>query len=248
MDIKLGADPEVFVYDRATKKFISAHDLIPGTKEEPHPVACGHIQRDGVAAEFNINPADSRDEFVFNISKVMDDLAHRIRKINPSYVLAAEPTAVFDKEYFDNLPDDPKTLGCNPDFNAYTEKMNDPPGTDEPFRTGAGHIHIGWSSYLDIYDEDHLRVCRDIVKQLDCALYPNSMSWDKDTKRRTLYGKMGSFRPKHYGVEYRPLSNAFLRDPDVIKYVYDTTVWAVGLYFDGYKLFENKPQLPEKYL
>ena len=247
--ILIGCDPELFVYDRSTKKFISAHDIIPGTKDEPYVVPCGAIQRDGVAAEFNINPSSDREEFLFNIQKVMDDLSHRVRKVNSNYVLAAEPVATFDKDYFDNLPDEPKVLGCNPDFNAYTGKANCPPETKETFRTGAGHIHIGWGEFFDIYDTDHVRLCCDIVKQLDVVLYPYSLSWDKDTKRRTLYGKMGSFRPKHYGVEYRPLSNAFLRDADIIRYVFDTSMWAVDQFFNHGKKYygDNRPLLPEKY-
>lgn len=249
LTLKLGCDPELFVYDRSTKKFVSAHDMIPGSKDEPYHVPCGAIQRDGVAAEFNIDPCSDREEFLFNINRVMDDLSHRVKKVNPDYVLAAEPVATFDKEYFDALPPEPKVLGCNPDFNAYTGKPNNPPHTTECFRTGAGHIHIGWGEFFDIYNPDHLRVCCEVVKQLDVILYPNSMSWDKDTKRRTLYGRMGSFRPKHYGVEYRPLSNAFLRDADIIRYVFDTTVWAVDQYFNHDKKYfsDNRPLLPEKY-
>lgn len=247
MEFKLGCDPELFVFNRKSKKFISAHDIIPGSKDEPFQVPCGAIQRDGVAAEFNIHPSSDREEFLFNINRVMDDLSHRVKKANPDYVLAAEPVATFDQEYFDSLPPEPKALGCNPDFNAYTGKANCPPETKECFRTGAGHIHIGWGEFFDIYDPDHIRLCCDVVKQLDVTLYPFSLAWDKDVKRRTLYGKMGSFRPKHYGVEYRPLSNAFLRDADVIRYVFDTVIFSVTQYFSGTKYFENKPILPEKY-
>ena len=249
VNFRLGCDPELFVYDRSTKKFISAHDMIPGSKDEPYHVPCGAIQRDGVAAEFNIDPCSDREGFLFNINRVMDDLSHRVKKVNIDYVLAAEPVATFDKEYFDALPPEPKVLGCNPDFNAYTGKPNNPPHTTECFRTVAGHIHIGWGEFFDIYNPDHLRVCCEVVKQLDTILYPNSMSWDKDTKRRTLYGRMGSFRPKHYGVEYRPLSNAFLRDADIIRYVFDTTIWAVDQYLNHDKKYfsDNRPLLPEKY-
>lgn len=245
VEFTIGADPELFCRDKLTGKFISAHDLIPGTKISPHPVNLGAIQRDGVAAEFNIYPAETRDQFVNNIQTVMSELESFL----PDHIeLVAEPTAYFDKEYFDALPQTPKLLGCTPDWNAYTGQNNYPPSTDETFRTGSGHVHVGFVDFADIYDDDHIRLCCQVVKQLDVALYYPSLSWDKDMKRRELYGKIGSFRPCPYGVEYRPLSNAYLRDVQLIEYVYDQTVWAMDLFFNkGIKLYENAPELPEKY-
>jgi hypothetical protein len=67
--ILIGADPELFVFTRSGKP-VSAHDLIPGTKYEPHEVGNGAVQVDGVAAEFNIDPAANEDEFFFNIAFV----------------------------------------------------------------------------------------------------------------------------------------------------------------------------------
>lgn len=252
-EFTIGADPELFVREMAGQNdgaggghFISAHDLIPGTKEDPHPVNMGFIQRDGVAAEFNIHPVTSANDFLSSIRAVMKTLQEDF--LGPRYQLVAQPTAYFDKEYFDSLPDDPKVLGCTPDYNAYTGEPNIPPETTEPFRTGSGHVHIGWSSYEDIYDPEYFRLCCNLVRQLDQALYFPSLAWDTDTKRRTLYGRMGAFRPKHYGLEYRPLSNAYLRDDNLIEFVYERTVWAADLFFNkGVKLYDNAPDLPEKY-
>jgi hypothetical protein len=239
----IGTDPEEFV--KRDGRFISAHDLIPGTKEEPYPVNMGAVQRDGVAAEFNIVPAETKKEFreyIRTVQKQLEDM------LPPGYELVAEPTAWFEQEYFDNLEETPKMLGCTPDYNAYTGTQNPPPGTDLPFRTGSGHIHIGWDQFLDVYDENFLCVCRNLVKQLDQALYYPSLSWDTDTQRRKLYGKMGSFRPKPYGLEYRVLSNAYLRDDAVIDFVYERTIWACDLFFNrGVRIYEDAPDVPEAY-
>lgn len=235
---KIGADPEVFLRD-ASGKFVSGHDLIPGTKEEPFFVPDGAIQRDGVALEFNIAPATSSVEFIHNINSVMKSLHGHYSAVRPDCEFAIEPTAFFDKDYFDGLPEEPKILGCTPDFNAYTGLENSPPHTDEPFRTGAGHIHIGWGSGFSISNPDHFDLCRDVVKQLDCILYPASLLWDRDYKRRSLYGRLGAFRPKKYGVEYRPLSNAILKAQFIQKFVFDATVHAVDLLMNGDINFMN---------
>lgn len=224
----IGTDPEVFLRD-SSGKFVSGHDLIPGTKDKPFFVPDGAIQVDGVALEFNTAPAATADEFSSNIKSVMSSLHEHYSNVRPDCVFAIEPTAFFDKDYFDSLPEEPKILGCTPDFNAYTGNENSPPHTDEPFRTGAGHIHIGWGRGFSISDPDHFELCRNVVKQLDTILYPSSLLWDSDNKRRTLYGKIGAFRCKSYGVEYRPLSNAILKAEFIQKFVFDATVHAVDL-------------------
>lgn len=227
---KIGTDPELFVSDG--HRIVSAHDLMPGTKDEPFHVPFGAIQVDGVSAEFNTIPAETEDQFVFNILKVRSRLEHIIQEKSVSYHLVSEPTAFFEQEYWDSLPDEVKVLGCTPDFNAYTGQQNDPPSTNEPFRTGAGHFHIGWTSFEDPHDPEHFETCMKVVRQLDQTLYPMSMLWDSDEKRRELYGKMGSFRPKSYGVEYRPLSNKYLSDERIIRFCYRTIIRSCELLFD----------------
>jgi len=239
--LSIGCDPELFL--KISGKFKSVHDLLPGTKEQPYQVPYGAIQVDGVAAEFNIYPALNQEQFLFHIKEVKDALYEQLcinmveRGIRGPFALVAEPVAYFDQKYFDTLPDTPKLLGCQPDFDAYSGAQNDPPCTVEPFRTGAGHIHIGWGEYLDPNDPEHFITCRDVVRQLDAVLYPLADFWDKDTKRRTLYGQKGSFRPRTYGVEYRPLSNAWLKDKDTIKLVYEVTMKATQQYFKGERMF-----------
>lgn len=220
--LTIGTDPEVFLRDD-DGRFFSAHDLVPGSKHFPSPVSKGALQPDGVAAEFNIEPASTSDEFVENIAEVMKQLQEQIKSLRPDLLIAISPTATFDQEYFDSLPDEAKELGCTPDYNAYTGKANSSPSTSKPFRTGSGHIHVGWGEGFLRADRSHFLLCRDVVKQLDAVLYPASLLWDQDDQRRTLYGKIGAFRPCRYGVEYRPLSNAYLSSKKIQEYVFETT-------------------------
>lgn len=241
LNITLGTDPELFLKDQSGK-FVSAHDLIPGSKKQPHAVPYGAIQPDGVAAEFNTAPAQTADQFIHNIDEVISAMTKQFQSLRPDLTVAITPTATFDREYFDTLPIEATMLGCTPDFNAYTGEENEPPSTDEPFRTGAGHMHVGWGRGFRVTTEGHFEPCRNLVKQLDTVLYFSSLLWDSDDKRRSLYGKIGAFRPKSYGVEYRPMSNAYLQTKEIQRSVFDITMYCsdlllnqdIKLYEDGY--------------
>lgn len=232
--ILVGCDPEVFVWD-LSGQFVSAHGMIPGTKKEPFKVNKGAVQVDGMALEFNIDPAHSQSEFVGNVLEVYHQLAQMV----PGYNLAIEPVAVFEKGYFDRCPPEAKLLGCDPDYNAYTGRANSKPETKEPFRTAAGHIHIGDDRIVSEDKQEHFSNCVAVVRQMDWYLGGMSLSWDKDVKRRGLYGRAGAFRMKPYGVEYRPLSNAWLRTPQNIAWVYDATIEAVTQLFSGNLVYRN---------
>lgn len=220
-NLSIGADPELFVREKSTGRFVSAHDLMPGTKTTPHPVPSGAIQVDGVAAEFNIDPAKTDSSFVGNISTVMGELR---KTLGEKYELVADPSVTFPEDYFKSLPENIRELGCNPDFNAYTGQVTEKPdGSSTTLRTAAGHVHIGFRKDGDPTNEIHVSDCEIIVKNLDCYLGLFSLIWDQDKKRRNLYGKAGSYRPKSYGLEYRPLSNVWLRTTPLQAWVFNTT-------------------------
>jgi len=216
LKILIGADPELFLEKSGT--YLSAHDLLPGTKRNPYPVPGGAIQVDGVAAEFNIDPADNPQDFVLRCQAMMTAIKGRLPE---GVFLRPIPTATFKEEYFKSLPEDTRELGCNPDYNAWTGGINDrPDGEHTTMRTAAGHIHIGWTKDADVNDETHYEDCMAVIRQLDYFLGCYSLMWDKDDLRRSLYGKAGSFRPKSYGCEYRGISAAWLQSPDLMKWVY----------------------------
>lgn len=80
MELKIGTDPECAIYDTENKMYVSAHDLIPGDKNNPFKVEKGAVQVDGLAAEFNIDPATTAEEFDDNISSVINQLTDMIKK------------------------------------------------------------------------------------------------------------------------------------------------------------------------
>lgn len=235
-NITVGADPEIFVRLKQSGKFVSAGGMVPGTKDEPHPVKKGAIQVDGTALEFNIEPASSSTEFLENITTVLGELKARVGK---QHELAFVPVAYFDKPYFDALPISELALGCEPDYDAYTGLANPKPNTLKPMRTASGHIHVGGFSSHKVMHPDHFLLCRNIAMQLDIALFVPSIMWDPDNERRELYGQPGAFRPKTYGVEYRVLSSRWLACPEITQWVAAMTLWAVQKYFEGNRLFDK---------
>lgn len=228
IEFTIGADPEFFVAKDG--KPISAHGLVPGTKKNPHKVAFGAVQVDGMALEFNINPVKGEAGFLRNLDKVM----RQILEMVPDVEYYDHPTAEFGFEYIDAQPVEAKELGCEPDFNAYTKDVNPRPDVNTPFRTAAGHIHVGWTNGVDRLHPEHFEACCTLTKMLDFYLGVPSLLWDEDDKRRKLYGAAGCFRPTHYGMEYRTLSNRWLRSdkPYLRKFVFNNTVEAIKKCFE----------------
>jgi hypothetical protein len=211
MKFLFGADPEVFV-STPDGKFISAHGLIPGTKEEPWKVKDGAVQVDGMALEFNINPARDEIEFLDNIRSVESQLKEMVGDLQLHHI----PTCHFEENVWINTPNEAKILGCDPDFDAWRDgAMNNPPNDGgRMFRTGAGHIHIGWTDGAST--EDVFQSSVTLTRGLDLILNTLSPLWDDDEQRASLYGAPGAFRPKPYGMEYRVLSNAWLKSDKLI--------------------------------
>lgn len=241
-----GCDPELFLFDINTGEYISPDGLIPGTKEDPFKVPGGAIQQDGMAAEFNIDPASTYNEFDKNIRMVTDYLQASLPK---GVVLQALPAVTFSEKVWEGASDVAKMLGCSPDMNAWTGDFNPPPNGDTipRMRTASGHLHVGWTDDESLADEEHIGHCRDLVKQFDWFLGAWSLMLDPDPTRRKLYGKAGACRYKPYGVEYRVLSNFWVMNPKARLQTWNRMVCAVNdmqkTFFPGSKGLQAAPTL-----
>ena len=226
---KIGADPEVFLKEKGGRgRFRGAWGVTMGTKRDPRRLpwpSSGHVQVDGFALEFNTPPATNQRNFVFEIitckSAIKDNLLDQ-----RNFKFAVESTVEFDEEEWSRAPYINRQLGCDPDYSAYTLDLNPTPNQDVTFRTAAGHIHIGWGRGFNI-DADYIKLCAAITKEMDATLGLASLLFDPDTKRRSLYGKAGAFRPKSYGVEYRVLSNRWIKNIPLMRYVYNLSFLAI---------------------
>lgn len=224
--VTVGADPEIFLGHKG--HFVSAHNLLPGTKYEPYSVERGAVQVDGMAAEFNIDPAASEEEFLLNLDTVLEQLS----KMVPDYEFLQSASVMFDKKFLAEIPASALELGCEPDFCAYTRGINQRPNQEVMMRTAGGHVHIGGFESENPYETTHFNEMSRIAMAMDETVGLYSLAWDKDDKRRTMYGRAGTFRPKTYGVEYRTLSNAWLFNKKLQSFVYRGVLEAVERAFD----------------
>lgn len=202
--LKIGMDAELFLQNK-DGSFETAIGKFGGTKARPkkmNDMPRGfYIQEDNVAAEFNIPAASTPESFVDYTLQAVDWIAKKAQGMG--YDLAFTDTAVFTEKQLDHPQ--AQLLGCEPDYNAWTEQVNPRPNPPADFRTASAHIHMSWDAPRE---EDQFL----LVRMLDLLLGVPSVLEFEPTQRRTLYGKAGACRLKRYGVEYRVLGNQWIKD------------------------------------
>jgi hypothetical protein len=223
----IGADPEFFIKNKYGS-YKSAVGLIGGSKEKPLAIdKDGHaILEDNVAVEFNIKPAEDVSAFRSSIHKVLDYLREKL----PGYEFSKESAVSFPFEEL--CTPEAQMFGCEPDYDAWSETINQKPQADDPnLRSAGGHIHVG----SDIAKSDPVAV----IRAMDLFLGVPSVVMDEGSLRRNLYGKPGSFRFKPYGCEYRTLSNFWIFDDSLIAWAYSGTQRALDFVSSGQKINEE---------
>lgn len=214
--ITIGSDPEVFI--ESSEGIVPVVGLLGGTKKRPIKVDGGAIQEDNVLGEFNTDPATTSDGFVGNIRGVMHQMGNKIKP----YKLKILSSHHFDKNILKSAGRQALEFGCNPDINAWTGELNTSPNPYTTLRTAGGHVHVGWDVKKDDFDSRY-----NVIKLMDIYLGIPSVLLDNDTERRKLYGKAGACRVKDYGVEYRVLSNFWLKEDETIRWIFNQSVKAV---------------------
>lgn len=222
--MRLGADPEVFLQDK-NNKFLSVVGKIGGGKWDPvqieHLPKGFTLQEDNVALEFGIPPAASADEFVNYIFRVQVEGLSKL----PGLSFSKLSCTVFPEDQMQH----PAVLsfGCEPDFNAWTGEENAKPKPPHPFmRSAGGHVHIE----TDLDPKLVGRAC-------DLFLGVPSVLMDNGVERKKLYGKAGAIRFKPYGVEYRTLSNFWIFDEKLIRWVWSESARALKEIEEGQDYF-----------
>lgn len=214
--VKIACDPEIFLYNGS--QIVSAIGKFATKK-----IGNVSIEVDNILAEFQIEPTDDRATFIIRVKRGIQAI-----KDESGMDICIKSSHTFTKEYLKSLPPKAFVFGCNIDMSAYTDKPNPKPNPYTNVRSAGGHLHIDLPrtrGAQEGYTEHRVM----LVKLLDLYMGVPSVLLDRDRARRRLYGKAGAYRAKPYGIEYRTLSNFWLRDSRLIEWVYDQTETALEM-------------------
>ena len=212
----LGSDPEFFV--KREKNIISASDLFPDKFTKMQLDDKGkEVFYDGIQAEINVPPSESIRNIVETMNETLKLLTEFVESKGCQIVIA--PAVDVDQEVLEKAPEEAVIFGCDVDFNAYTKKPNPTHRnmTKHLIRYAGGHLHLGFNHIEKLYELIYYKMevvefiqLMDAVVGVPCVLLDRS---GKNLARRKFYGKAGCFRTTEYGVEYRTLSNFWLKSP-----------------------------------
>jgi hypothetical protein len=208
---RCGADPEVLLQDKngspvSVIGYINADKWNPMQIPDMEP---GYtLQEDNVSLEYGIPPAASANAFVESIQRVMAKSLEYIPELSFSKLSCV----IYPEEQMRHPL--AHIFGCEPDFNAWTGKVNEKPEPPHPLmRAAGGHIHV-----------ETTRVAEELARAMDLYLGVPSVIMDQGYLRKTTgYGNCGAYRKKSYGVEYRTLSNFWIFDEKLIRWVWRNT-------------------------
>jgi hypothetical protein len=222
---RFGSDPEGFF--KQGDNIIGSEKLIP---ENGISSYSGKVVRDGVQFELNPRSATSIEDLGKHVSGLFAALQKRLDK-NPDVSICFDGLVDVSQEELASLSPATRKLGCNPSYNAYEDR----PITVDPMlytkRSSGGHIHIGTSN-------------ENLMQQRTQAIYPfdilvgnTCVMLDRDpgaAERRENYGRAGEFRMPSYGLEYRTISNWWLRDYTLMNFVFSLAHIAYEFSFQSF--------------
>lgn len=211
--LTLGCDPEIFFEKEG--KIIGAEKVIKntlGASGFSGSAPTDHINYkaiilDGVQAEFNPRAHHCREELGGELACAFRALREHLKGMK-DITISMRSVVQVSKAELDTLSERSKILGCAPSKNIHnmTASIKVNPNTYRK-RSAGGHIHLGVSSAIQQRAED-------LVKLMDVLVGNTSVLMDRDplaAERRKVYGRAGEHRTPPHGVEYRTLSNFWLK-------------------------------------
>ena len=211
----IGSDPEFFYMKDG--KVLSSELVLP---KDGLQSAGGKITIDGVQAEINPTTESCRELHANQIARCL----HRVKQELPKGVTVSfDPLVPIELPVLSKLSEKAQHFGCTPSYNVYDNdnKMSISDSSKYPFRPAGGHIHLGGSNnsdYKKLYsDLKTLIPMLDIIVGNTCVLIDRH---EGNKERRRCYGRAGEFRTPKHGVEYRTLSNFWLKSYPLMSFVF----------------------------
>lgn len=233
--VTLGSDPEFFILNTNNNEFIASCGWIGGTKDKPVYLEpkLGY-QEDNVALEFNVPPTTSSKELMYNVQRLVNYIETKYNFEEKKYKIMPIASGYFTHEQLNS--EQAQRFGCDPDYNAWSNSVNEINSTDTNLRSCGGHVHIG-------YPNSNVDSNLQIIRLLDLYLGVPSVLLDLDTDRKQLYGKAGAFRHQSYGVEFRTLSNFWLASQELADWVFSNVYVALDKFNSGFEFNEDSATL-----
>jgi hypothetical protein len=224
--LNLGCDPEFFLTSK-DGAVIGSEKVLPkdGLKAEG---TYGKIIIDGVQAEINPLPSTCRQSLAYAIGYCFGQLNRSLEAQGLGQIsVKTDPLVDVSQTEMDSLSERSKIFGCDPSMNVHEKGQSKIEADPKKYlkRSAGGHIHLGFikgaaECYKDV--STSLKNIDVMVPMLDIIVGNTCVLLDRDPnniERRKNYGKVGEFRLKEYGLEYRTLSNFWLRSYTTMSFV-----------------------------
>lgn len=217
--VTLGGDPEFF-FERGGK-VIGAEKVLSedGVKVKMEGSAeFKAFVLDGVQVELNPRPHTCRTGLGQEISLAFRTLREHLEKLEGGVSASLKTTIDLDKEELDSLSDKSKVFGCAPSLNLYDQEAKiEVDASTYLKRSAGGHIHLGLGLGSTLFqNRQSLIPILDVLLALPCVLIDRD---EGNVERRKHYGRAGEHRLPRHGLEYRTLSNFWLRSFPLTSFV-----------------------------
>jgi hypothetical protein len=229
--LQFGCDPEGFFEKDGV--IIGSEKIIP-----PDGIGGPHsptVVRDGV--QFELHPIQNTSPY--GLSSTLRRGFRQLNdclKANPGVKANFNTLVEVSREELDSLSEGSRLLGCQPSLNIYGVKPIDVDPKEYRKRSAGGHIHLGLggTAIMSLGNTEDLR--HRLIPHLDIFVGNTCVLLDRDPgakERRENYGRAGEYRLPIYGVEYRTLSNFWLRSYQLFDFVMGMSRLAVAVLDDS---------------
>lgn len=227
--VMLGADPEFFLRGK-DGRVIESGKVLPkqGLLQDVGGGSAKGLVLDGVQVELNTSAYHCRERLCAELRSHFANLREYLKQQGQGVTANLQERVLeLSEEEHKRLSDEAKKLGCKPSFNAYDKKASISVNPETYLkRSASGHIHLGLGRNTITGVESVLYQNRErLVPLLDILLGNTCVLIDRDpmnAERRQVYGRAGEYRLPLHGLEYRTLSNFWLRSYPLASFVLGT--------------------------